>query len=67
MIANKLGRKLGEGHPILNAQFPDGSRLAAVLPPVVEPFPSLTIRKFSTVRFTIADLIKTGALTSRAC
>ena len=62
VIANKLGRKLEEGHPILNAQLPDGSRLAAVLPPVVEPFPSVTIRKFSAVRFTIADLIKTGAL-----
>ena len=62
VIANKLGRKLEESHPILNAQLPDGSRLAAVLPPVVEPFPSVTIRKFSAIRFTIADLIKTGAL-----
>jgi pilus assembly protein CpaF len=62
VIANKLGRKLGEDHPILNVQLPDGSRLAAVLPPVVEAFPSVTIRKFSAVRFTIADLIKTGAL-----
>ena len=65
VIANKLGRKLEEGHPILNAQLPDGSRLAAVLPPVVEPFPSVTIRKFSAVRFTIADLIKTGALSNQ--
>jgi pilus assembly protein CpaF len=65
VIANKLGRKLGEGHPILNAQLPDGSRLAAVLPPVVEPFPSVTIRKFSAVRFTIPDLIKSGALSTQ--
>jgi pilus assembly protein CpaF len=65
VIANKLGRKLEEAHPILNAQLPDGSRLAAVLPPVVEPFPSVTIRKFSAVRLTIADLIKTGALSSQ--
>jgi pilus assembly protein CpaF len=64
VIANKLGRKLEEAHPILNAQLPDGSRLAAVLPPVVEPFPSVTIRKFTAVRFTIADLIKTGALST---
>jgi pilus assembly protein CpaF len=62
VIANKLGRKLGDEHPILNAQLPDGSRLAAVLPPVVRPFPAVTIRKFSAVRFTVADLIETGAL-----
>jgi pilus assembly protein CpaF len=65
VIANKLDRKLGDGHPIMNAQLPDGSRLAAVLPPVVEPFPSVTIRKFSAVRFTIPDLVKTGALSTQ--
>jgi pilus assembly protein CpaF len=65
VIANKLGRKLEEAHPILNAQLPDGSRLAAVLPPVVEPFPSVTIRKFPAVRFTIADLIEAGALSTQ--
>jgi pilus assembly protein CpaF len=62
VIANKLSRKLDEAHPLLNAQLPDGSRLAAVLPPVVRPNPAVTIRKFSKVRFTIADLIQTGAM-----
>jgi pilus assembly protein CpaF len=64
VIANKLGRKLDESHPLLNAQLPDGSRLAAVLPPVVRPYPSVTIRKFSKVRFTVTDLIQTGAMTT---
>lgn len=64
VIANKLSRKLDESHPILNAQLPDGSRLAAVLPPVVRPNPALTIRKFSKVRFTIADLIQMGAMST---
>ncbi|SNT03183.1 pilus assembly protein CpaF [Granulicella rosea] len=62
VIANKLSRKLDEAHPLLNAQLPDGSRLAAVLPPVVRPNPAVTIRKFSKTRFTIADLIQTGAM-----
>ena len=62
VIANKLSRKLDEAHPLLNAQLPDGSRLAAVLPPVVRPNPAVTIRKFSKVRFTVADLIMTGAM-----
>jgi pilus assembly protein CpaF len=67
VIANKLGRKLDAEHPILNVQLPDGSRLAAVLPPVVRPFPSLTIRKFSTVRFTMDDLVHSGAVTADLC
>jgi pilus assembly protein CpaF len=63
VIANKLGKKLNQTHPILNAQLPDGSRLAAVLPPVVRPNPSVTIRKFTTVRFTVRDLVSREALT----
>jgi pilus assembly protein CpaF len=63
VIANKLSRKLDEAHPLLNAQLPDGSRLAAVLPPVVRPNPAVTIRKFSKTRFSIADLIQSGAMT----
>jgi pilus assembly protein CpaF len=62
VIANKLSRKFDEAHPLLNAQLPDGSRLAAVLPPVVRPNPAVTIRKFSKVRFTVTDLIATGAM-----
>jgi len=37
VVANKLGKKLDEDNPLLNAQLPDGSRLAAVIPPVVRP------------------------------
>ena len=62
VIANQLGKKLDNNHPLLNAQLPDGSRLAAVLPPVVKPFPSLTIRKFATVRYTVSDLVGRGAM-----
>ena len=63
VIANKLDRKLDGKQPLLNVQLPDGSRLAAVMPPVVRPAPSLTIRKFATVRYIMADLVKSGALT----
>ena len=35
VIANQLGKKLDEDNPLLHAQLPDGSRLAAVIPPVV--------------------------------
>ena len=62
VIANRLGKKLDKENPLLNAQLPDGSRLAAVLPPVVKPNPSLTVRKFATTRYTIQDLVRLGAM-----
>jgi pilus assembly protein CpaF len=63
VIANQLGKKLDEDNPVLHAQLPDGSRLAAVIPPVVRPAPALTIRKFTSRRFTIDDLIRRATLT----
>ena len=62
VIANHLGKKLDEDNPLLHAQLPDGSRIAAVIPPVVRPAPALTIRKFTSRRFTIDDLIARGTL-----
>src|SRR5271156_2514800 len=63
VIANQLGKKLDEDNPVLNAQLPDGSRLAAVIPPVVRPAPALTIRKFPSRHYTVDDLIARGTLT----
>ena len=63
VIANQLGKKLDEDNPVLNAQLPDGSRLAAVIPPVVRPSPALIIRKFTSRHYTVDDLIARGTLT----
>src|ERR1700761_6287651 len=57
VIANQLGKRLDEDNPVLHVQLPDGSRLAAVIPPVVRPGPALTIRKFTGRRYTVEDLI----------
>jgi len=62
VIANHLGKRLDEDSPLLHAQLPDGSRIAAVIPPVVRPAPAVTIRKFTSRRFTIDDLIARGTL-----
>jgi pilus assembly protein CpaF len=62
VIANHLGKRLDEDNPILHAQLPDGSRLAAVIPPVVRPAPALTIRKFTSRRYTVDDIIARGTL-----
>src|ERR1700730_17952682 len=62
VIANHLGKKLDEDNPLLHAQLPDGSRLAAVIPPVVRPAPALPIRKFTSRGYTLDDLIARGTL-----
>ncbi len=63
VIANQLGKRLDEDNPVLHAHLPDGSRLAAVIPPVVRPAPALTIRKFTSRHYTVNDLIARGTLT----
>ena len=63
VIANQLGKKLDEDNPFLHAQLPDGSRLAAVIPPVVRCTPALIIRKFTSRHYTVDDLIARGTLT----
>ncbi len=63
VIANKFGKKLDADSPILNLRLPDGSRMAALIPPVVNPAPMMTIRKFTSRNFTIHDLIERKMLT----
>ncbi len=53
MIANRFGKKLDAGSPIMNLRLPDGSRMAALIPPVVHPQPLLTVRKFTSKNFTM--------------
>src|SRR6266568_2867723 len=49
--------------PIMNLRLPDGSRMAALIPPVVNPWPMMTIRKFTSRNFTVDDLISRRMLT----
>jgi pilus assembly protein CpaF len=63
VIANRFGKKLDADSPIMNLRLPDGSRMAALIPPVVNPNPMMTIRKFTSRNFTILDLIKRKTLT----
>lgn len=62
-IARSLGDDISEEKPILDSRLPDGSRIAAVLPPCSIHGITLTIRKFNTRSFTIADLILIGTIT----
>ena len=64
VIANRFGKKLDADSPILNLRLPDGSRLAAMIPPIVNPSPLVTIRKFTSRNFGIDDLVRRETLTA---
>jgi len=61
-IARRLGDDISESKPILDSRLPDGSRVAAVIPPCSLSGVTLTIRKFNTRHFEMQDLINTGTL-----
>ena len=65
-IARRLGDDISEEKPILDSRLPDGSRVAAVLPPCSIDGITLTIRKFNTKHFTINDLIANGTISENA-
>ncbi len=61
-IARRLGDDISEAKPILDSRLPDGSRVAAVIPPCSLHGVTLTIRKFNARHFEIQDLIERGTL-----
>src|SRR4051812_12506502 len=61
MVA-KVGRRIDESSPMVDARLPDGSRVNAVIPPLSLSGPLITIRKFSRRRLTLDDMIKLGTL-----
>jgi pilus assembly protein CpaF len=61
-IARRLGNDVSETNPILDSRLPDGSRVAAVIPPCSLRGVTLTIRKFSPRHFEMHDLIRAGTL-----
>jgi pilus assembly protein CpaF len=63
-IVSRVGRRVDESSPMVDARLPDGSRVNVVLPPVALGGSMLTIRKFAREAFTVSDLIGFGTLTS---
>lgn len=61
-IARRLGDDISETKPILDSRLPDGSRVAAVIPPCSLGGVTLTIRKFDCRHFEIEDLIRADTL-----
>jgi pilus assembly protein CpaF len=63
-IVGKVGRRVDEASPYVDARLPDGSRVNAVIPPLSIDGPALTIRKFAADPYQADDLIEFGTMTS---
>ncbi|CAA9382572.1 MAG: Type II/IV secretion system ATP hydrolase TadA/VirB11/CpaF, TadA subfamily [uncultured Propionibacteriaceae bacterium] len=72
-IVSRVGRRIDESSPLVDARLQDGSRVNAVIPPLAFSGSTLTIRKFAKDPFKVNDLIAFGTLSSemaellRAC
>jgi pilus assembly protein CpaF len=62
-IVGRVGRRVDESQPMVDARLADGSRVNAVVPPIALDGSMLTIRKFATDPFTDRDLISFGTFT----
>ncbi len=62
-IVARVGRRVDESSPMVDARLPDGSRINAVVPPVALDGSLLTIRKFAVEPLTVGHLIRYGTIT----
>jgi pilus assembly protein CpaF len=61
-IVDKVGRRVDESQPMVDARLPDGSRVNAVVQPVALDGPLLSIRKFSKIPFNMDRLVEVGSV-----
>lgn len=62
-IVAKVGRRVDESSPMVDARLPDGSRVNAIIAPLALDGATLSIRKFSVRPFGMHDLIRNGSMT----
>ena len=65
-IITPIGRRIDRSQPLVDARLPDGSRVNAIINPLSLSGPTLTIRKFARIPFTIDDLVERGTMTESA-
>ena len=63
-IAGRVGRRIDESSPYVDARLPDGSRVNAIIPPLSLDGPALTIRKFSAEPLVVQDLVDAGTMSA---
>lgn len=64
-IVSRIGRRIDESSPLVDARLPDGSRVNAIIPPLSLTGPILTIRKFPKKSLEMDDLLRFGSLTQK--
>ena len=62
-IVSRIGRRIDESSPMVDARLPDGSRVNAIIPPLAIDGPSLSIRRFSVVPLRVDDLVRNKSIT----
>src|SRR5688572_30875517 len=62
-IAARIGRRIDESSPMLDARLADGSRVNAIIPPLALDGPAMSIRRFGKIPFDINRLTEIGAIT----
>ena len=64
-IVSKVGRRIDESSPYVDARLPDGSRVNAIIPPLAIDGPALSIRRFGVEPLKIGDLLRLKSLDNR--
>src|SRR5574341_614466 len=64
-IVSKVGRRVDESSPMVDARLPDGSRVNAIIPPLALDGPVVSIRRFAVDPYKMPDLLSFGTLTTR--
>jgi len=63
-IVSRVGRRVDDSSPMVDARLPDGSRVNAIISPLAVDGPLLSIRRFPAERLKANDLVTLGALTA---
>lgn len=58
-IVSRVGRRIDESSPMVDARLPDGSRVNAIIPPIALDGPMLSIRRFAVIPLKMEDLVNT--------
>lgn len=62
-IVSRIGRRVDESSPMVDARLPDGSRVNAIIPPLALDGPLLSIRRFAVIPLKMDDLIRYKSIT----
>jgi pilus assembly protein CpaF len=64
-IVSRVGRRVDDSSPMVDARLPDGSRVNAIIPPLAIDGPILSIRRFGGKPLQFAELVKMGSVTAQ--